>query len=157
MEWKDIGQQKEMDEHKGVMGNQLLDYCDIGHRSQRGRRKTFGELEQGAKHVRDQIWRDFYQISSSWEYSEQGRAEVGKQMMAQSMVPAPGSLWSDSDALVDAATETVGQMQRARMRKVKPGWLLSALPEDLEGQPALRWCAEGASGITGAVKHSSTI
>lgn len=46
--------------------------------------------------MHDQIWRDFYQVSSSWEYSEQGRTEVGKQMMSQSMVPAPGSLWSDS-------------------------------------------------------------
>lgn len=45
LEWKDIGQQKEMDEPQRVMGNQLLDYCDICHRSQRGRRKTFVELE----------------------------------------------------------------------------------------------------------------
>lgn len=55
LDWKDIGQQKEMDEPQGVMGNQLMDYCDICHHSQRGRGKTFGELEQGAKHVHDQI------------------------------------------------------------------------------------------------------
>lgn len=43
------------------------------------------------------------------------------------------------------------------MRKGKPEWLLSALPENLGGQSLLRWCAEGTSGIIGAVKHSSTI